>query len=93
MADTDAYGKKLPKGTRQQLNKEVGLYRRISRQMAKEATPSTARHLNSTQFPVIHDSEEVAPLIMANPESATLPRGDNKTGEIPKQGGQTSAGG
>jgi hypothetical protein len=59
----------------------------------KASTPRSLRHLNSAQFPVIHSSEEVAPLIMANPESATLPRGDNKTGEIPKQGGQTSAGG
>lgn len=36
MDDLDAYGNKLPKGTRQQINKERALYNRIARQMQRE---------------------------------------------------------
>jgi hypothetical protein len=45
---------------------------------------SPTRHLCSTQF----DSVVLAPT-----NSATLPRGDNMTEEIPSQGSATSVGG
>lgn len=35
--DVDAYGNALPRATRAQLAKEVGLYRRIARELAEAA--------------------------------------------------------
>lgn len=45
---------------------------------------STPKHLCSTQFD---------PLVLAPTNSATLPRGDNQTEEIPSQGSASSIGG
>ncbi len=41
MTETDAYGNVLPKATRQQLNKEQALYRRIAREMQRLAQDSS----------------------------------------------------